>query len=71
MARSSAFTKRFTTGLPMEMYNTVDKLADMPEYASIPHVLRVMLRQGLKRSRRCWRLYQEECDKLDVPEHMR
>jgi len=71
MARSSAFTKRFSASLPMEMYNTLDRLADTFDYASIPHVMRRLLHEGIKRSRKAKKVYTEECDKLDVPQHMR
>ncbi len=71
MARSSRFTKRFMASLPMEMYNTLDRLADTFDYASIPHTMRKLLHEGIKRSRKANRVYQEECNKLDVPQHMR
>jgi len=71
MVKSSAFTKRYSSALPMEMYNTLDRLADLPDYASINHATRRMIREGFKRSRVAWRIYNEECDKFDLPKHMR
>ena len=64
MVRSSYFTKRFTTAMPMELYNTIDRLVDNDQYASIPHALRSMVRTAIKRSRKAKAVYYDECAKL-------